>query len=70
MQEKKNNKQNQTNEAMAEAQPVGDGMSWVGQKKECHCTNEKGHAHNAPLNAPDEAGGGEKTRERVPVGRP
>lgn len=41
-----------------------------GTEKECHCPNEKGRAHNTPLNALDAAVGGEKTREQVPVGRP
>lgn len=54
---------------MVEAQPVG-GNAFSGTEEECHCTNENGHAHNRPLNALDATGGGEKTPEQVPVGRP
>lgn len=61
---------------MVVAQPVG-GNVFSGTEEECHCKNENGDAHNAPLNVPEsrgtmrlEGGGGEETEEQVPVGRP
>lgn len=44
------------------------GNVFSGTEEECHCKNENGDAHNAPLNAPESRGAmrldGEEARRR------